>query len=257
MQVGAMRLVFAGVSLIPLGLSRWGQVKARDWRYLLAVSALGNGLPAFLFTIAQTQLSSSLTGALNSLVPLFALLIGALVFGKQPTRYQQTGVGIGLAGALLLIFLGSGQPLGHVNSFALLVVLATLCYASSATIIKSRLQAYSSLTITSSSIPVLVAPALLYLLFAEPLRTPASQDVWMSLGAVFTLGFVGTALALLLFYHLIGSTNALFATSVTYLIPVVALFWGWLDGEWIAPAQIIGMFTILGGVYLIHRSNAS
>jgi drug/metabolite transporter (DMT)-like permease len=256
-QVAAMRLCFAGGSLLPLALPRLRQVRTRDFRYLLLVALIGNGLPAFLFTWAQTHLSSSLTGALNSLVPLFALLIGVLVFRQRPVRQQQAGVGLGLAGAILLVVWGSGRFLEGENVYGLLVVLATLCYATSATLVKQCLGNYPSLTITSVSLGSLVLPALLYLAWVEPLAVPSTAAQWTGLGAVFTLGFVGSALALLIFYHLIGMTSALFATSVTYLMPVVALFWGWLDGEQLAPAQLAGMGAVLLGVYLINRHRAA
>lgn len=256
-QVASLRLVFAGISLAPLGWRRWSRIRPRDWRYLLAVALLGNGIPAFLFTTAQTQLSSSLTGALNSLVPLFALLIGVVFFKTTTNRPQLWGVGLGLFGALVLILVGAGNRWTNPNAYALLVVLATLCYATSATLIKMRLQAYPSLTITSASIPLLVLPAAGYLAWVQPLGVPESISAWQALGAIFVLGFGGTALALLLFYHLIAQTSPLFATSVTYLMPIVALLWGWLDGELIATEQLAGMSTILLGVYMIHRGGKS
>lgn len=255
-QVAAYRMVIAGFVFIPWILKYAREVKKSDLKWMFAVGMIGNGIPAFLFTHAQTYLPSSLTGALNALTPLFTLMIGVFFLGMRSTRLQVTGVVIGLAGAMMLIFLKhNGETETH-TGYAALVVFATLCYGTSVNLIKTRLSHYRPLI--TAAFPMAFAgsvtlPVLLYSLQQSP---PDTSVMGASLLAISVLGIVGTAISLIFFNRLIQMTDAVFASSVTYLIPVVAVFWGWLDKEQIGWVQLVALGTILLGIYLVNRKRS-
>lgn len=253
-EVAALRLASAAAALAPFALLRLRRVKGRQWLVLLSVGMTGSLLPAFLFAFAQTQLDSGVTGALNALTPLFTLIIGAAVFAQPVNKQTLLGLLIGFAGTLLLIFIqGNGQP--SLNLYALLVVLATICYAINLNFIRQYLPDLSPVTITGVSLLMVMPVAILYLIGASDISgiVMSNPQAWWSLLAVITLGVVGTALALILFNHLVQVGSAIFASSVTYLIPVIAITLGLFDGELISIYQIGGMALILAGVWCANR----
>ncbi|MFB0923732.1 MAG: DMT family transporter, partial [Vicingaceae bacterium] len=138
--VAAIRIILASIVLFTFALKGFNKVNAKDWKYLIFTGVIGNGIPAFLFTFAQTEVSSSLTGMLNSLVPIFSLVVGLFLFKSKPLKTQVIGIFIGLLGASGLI-LSNGLPSENSNfMFILLIVLATVCYALSVNVIKAYLK---------------------------------------------------------------------------------------------------------------------
>lgn len=256
-QVAAFRMTLAGLVFTPWLFKYIRQVKRSDLPWMLAVGIIGNGIPAFLFTNAQLFLNSSLTGALNALTPLFTLLIGILFLGAKTGRLQIAGVLMGLAGALVLILSkDAGQNGNEQTSYAALVVLATICYGTSVNIIKNRLSHYKPLI--TAAFPLAFAALLSFPILQFSLdKTPPVAEWWWtsSFFAVLVLAVLGTAVSLIFFNRLIQLTDAVFASSVTYLIPVVAMLWGGMDGEIISLSQIFGMLVILFGIYLANRKS--
>lgn len=256
-QVAAFRMTLAGLVFTPWLFKYIRQVKRSDLPWMLAVGIIGNGIPAFLFTNAQLFLNSSLTGALNALTPLFTLLIGILFLGAKTGRLQIAGVLMGLAGALVLILSKDGGQNGNEQtSYAALVVLATICYGTSVNIIKNRLSHYKPLI--TAAFPLAFAALLSFPILQFSLdKTPPVAEWWWtsSFFAVLVLAVLGTAVSLIFFNRLIQLTDAVFASSVTYLIPVVAMLWGGMDGEIISLSQIFGMLVILFGIYLANRKS--
>lgn len=254
-EVAALRLASAAATLAPFALLRLHRVKGRQWLVLLSVGMTGSLLPAFLFAFAQTQLDSGVTGALNALTPLFTLLLGALVFSQPIGKQTLLGLLIGFIGTLVLVLIqGNGQP--ALNLYALFVVLATVCYAINLNFIRQYLPDLSPVTITGVSLLMVLPVALLYLFGAADISSQLASNPqgWWSLLAVIALGVVGTALALILFNHLVQVGSAIFASSVTYLIPIVAITIGLFDGELISLYQIGGMVLILFGVWCANRA---
>ncbi len=255
-QVGALRMIFAFVVLLPIALPRLRSIKLSQYKFLFIVGLTANLIPAFLFAKAETGLDSSLTGILNSLTPIFTLFVGIIAFKSRMKRGELTGLGIGLIGSAGLSFVGSSGEFGSMNFYALFVVAATICYGISANVIKYKLSEFNPKVLTSISIFTIAPFAIGYLFTTDFFpRFQNSSEVWMSLGAVFILGAVSTAFALILFNRLIQTTSAVSATSVTYLIPVVAVLWGVIDGEAFFPLHLVGMALIIFGVFLVTKAN--
>lgn len=256
-QVAALRMVIAGLLMVPLAIPQLRRVKREYWLPIAIVAVCGNGIPAYLFSLAETQLASSTTGMLNALVPLFTLLVGVLLFGVVLTRRKVVGVFIGLAGAIALAAYGDGQSSGA-NSFlyGLCVIAATLLYGISTNVIKFRLQTFRAIHLTSLALPLVGIPYGLYLCTTDfshrLLSVPGAGE---SLGYIAILASLGTSFGVVLFNKLIQISSPLFATSVTYIIPIVALGWGIADGELLGVLHIVGMAAILVGVYVVNKAS--
>jgi drug/metabolite transporter (DMT)-like permease len=226
----------------------------RQMIILLVIGFVGSFIPAFLFATAQTSISSSLTGILNALTPLCTLLLGAAFFGKPISGKHGLGLGIGFIGSMILIIGGTGSGIGEINLYALLVIGATICYGLNLNIIKNYTPELHPVVITSVSLLFVGPLALGYLFgftaFTENVQQPSA---FWPLMALVALGVVGTALALILFNKLVQMQTAVFASSVTYIIPIVAVVWGVLDGETLSVYHFAGMAAILSGVYVANR----
>lgn len=252
-QLGAARITFSALFLLIIGFGSLREIQHNQWKYIALTSLFGTFIPAFLFAIAQTQISSSISSILNSLTPLNTLLIGIIAFGLSFKRAQLLGVVIGLAGTLVLIINGA---LSHPNqnyTYTLLVLLASLCYATNVNLIKKHLSDVKPLSITTGNFLVMLFPALILLYstgIGDQLEVPKVQH---ALFYVMILGIIGTGIANILFYKLIQISSPVFATSVTYLIPVVAIGWGLFDGESLTAVQGFGALIILIGVYLSSK----
>ncbi len=255
LQLGALRIVFAGLFLVMIGFKSLKNVRLQQWKYLALTACLGTFVPVFLFAFAQTQISSAISAILNSLTPLNTLVFGIILFGVNFQRRQIFGVFIGLAGSVLLIINGA---LSHPEAnyyYALLLVLASICYALNVNIIKHYLSDLKPLTITTGNFVVILIPAFIVLIFSgffDAIQEPATQEVIIYIAI---LGILGTALANILFFKLIQLSSPVFASSVTYLIPVVAFMWGLVDNESITLIQALGAAIILVGVYLSAKKN--
>ena len=252
-QAAAIRILMASTILLPASFKNLKFFRKKDIPGLLVAGFFGSFIPAFLFTLAQTRIDSSLAGMLNSLTPVFALITGILFFKTKPGWMQVPGIILGLSGAVWLISIGKGDAIRDINPYALFIVLATLLYGTSVNVIKSSLSHLTGIQITSLSFIFLWPPAFIILLTTD--FHPVFQNPsWpLHLGALITLGIIGTALTIPLMNNLIRYTSAVFASSVTYIIPIFAVGWGILDGETITLAHGACMALILMGVYLINR----
>ena len=251
-QAAAIRIFLASLVLLPISLRQLKMLRRKDLPSLLIAGFIGSLFPAFLFMKAETRIDSSLAGMLNSLTPVFTLIVG-LLFHKTAFRWTQvTGLSLGLAGATGLILAGEGFRLGTVNSYALYIVLATCLYAISINQIKSRLSHLTGIQVTSLSFLFIGPVALLYLLTTSFAPVVAQPEWPMHLLALAALGILGTALAMLLMNSMIRYSSAVAASSVTYVIPIFAIMWGFLDHEKISLLHLVCMSIILAGVYLIN-----
>ncbi len=253
-EVGALRIVAASVFLLPVSFPVLHRLRRRHLLLLLTIGLLGSFVPAFLFAFAQTSLSSSVTGMLNALTPLFVLTTGTVFFRKAITFKNGLGLLTGFAGTLVLLLAGNGNAVGAINYHALLVVLATLCYGINLNMIKEYLSDLKPVVITSISLLLVGPMAAGYLLGFTAFSVKITQEAaWWPLTAIVLLGVVGTAVALILFNKLVQLQSAVFASLVTYLIPIVAVGWGIWDGEAVLFQHFIGMAAILAGVYVANR----
>jgi len=253
MQLGSLRIIFSAIFLIIIGFKSITEIKQHQWKYIALTSLFGTFIPAFLFAIAQTQITSSVSSILNSLTPLNTLIIGGLAFGLSFKRTQVFGVIIGLIGTLLLIVNGA---INHPNQnywYTVLVLIASICYATNVNLLKKHLSDVKPLSISTGNFLVMLVPALIVLFSTDFLTVIENAEVQNSMLYIIILGVVGTGIANIIFFKLIQMSSPVFATSVTYLIPVVAFFWGLLDNEMLTPIQFIGAFIILIGVYLSSK----
>lgn len=252
--VGGLRIVITFLVLLPIALRKIRKISKRQWIILAMVGIIGNLGPAFLFAYAQIGIDSNMAGILNSLTPLFTLLIGLGFFKMKTKWFNILGVMAGLSGAIGLIHYSGGGGFIFSFQYAIYVVIATICYATSVNIIKSHLADVDVYSITAHSFFIIGIPTTLYLILYTNViaQLTHNPDAWAGLGYISILAVAGTAVALLFFNSLIKMTSALFASSVTYLIPIVAIIWGIIDGEVFTFAYVIWILLILGGVYLVN-----
>lgn len=253
-QVGSLRIFSAFCFFLPFFLYNLKKIPFAKAKYFLLAGLLGNLLPSFLFSLAGSKLDSGVSGALNSTTPLFTLIIGASFFGNKITQRQSFGIVLGFIGAILLILAGASGF--HVNGYAFFVILATLLYGINLNITKKYLTGLGidSFLITSCifmTIGPIAAGVLFSTDFVSKLQEP---NAIQALVFAVLLGVLGSAIAMVLFNRLIQMTSAVLASSVTYLIPIVAILWGVIDGEAILFQHYLGMSIILIGVYLVNKS---
>lgn len=255
-EVAALRIAIAFVALLPFMAKHYKNINfKKDWPGLLIMGAFGNLIPAFLFTAAETQISSSLTGMLNALTPLFTILLGALVFKTKIRKFQVAGVAIGLIGAVCLLGFSEGGGETKDISYALLVVAATFCYAVSVNGIKKYLSHVNSVAASVGAFTIIGPVALVYLFLGTDFQIHLTETPggYRALGFVSILAVAGTAFAVILFNNLIKLSGIVFASSCTYLIPVVAIGWGLLDGETVTITQLLSMGIIILGLWIINK----
>lgn len=260
-QLGAYRIIFTSLFLLPILGKELFKIKKKKIKYIILAGLLGNFFPIFLFALAQTEISSSISSTLNSFTPLNTLIIGSVFFGLTFSKKQIIGLLIGIAGCLTLVYAGaSGNPTKN-YWFALLVIIATWCYASNINLVKKHLHDVSPLAITVGNFAFLLLPALLILAlngfdFQIIQNSTESIDIFNSIHPlvyIAILGIIGTGLANIYFYRLIQMSSPIFASNVTYLIPVVATIWSVIFNENVTGLQVLGTGIILIGVYITNR----
>jgi drug/metabolite transporter (DMT)-like permease len=254
-EVGALRVASASTFLLPIALMRVRELKLHHFWQLFASGMMGIFIPAFLFATAQTRMDSSVAGILNTLTPIFTIMLSALVFNQRFKTMAIVGLTLGLSGTVLLSLSRHGGTITGFNAFAILVVIACFFYAANLNFVKFKIQNLSALTITSVSVMLIGPLAFIYLFgftdFTHKLAT--HEGAKQALIFVVILGLMSTAVATILFNWLVKISTPLFTSSVTYVIPIVAVMWGILDGEQLHVGHFIGMATIIVGVYLANR----
>lgn len=260
-QVGALRVVVAGLLFVPLYLLKRPKVPKGKYKYISLFGLLEVGAPPFLFTYAQQHVTSSTAGIINAMTPLFTLLVGLSFFGTHYNFKKLGGVLIGLAGAIFLIFFksaGAGFEMHMGNAFGLLIVIATALYGFAGNIMKRHLQDVPDLSTTSLAFITMSIPAGIYLATTDFLTISFTHPgAWQAFLAVVTLSTFGSALAIFIFSRLVKTSSALFASFVTYLIPFVAMGWGAIDGEAVTGLELVGLFVILSGITLANSGEKS
>lgn len=254
-QIGSIRNVLSGIILIAFAYKGLQNVEKSRWKWLIISGFLGSFFPAFLFAIAETEIDSAITSILNSLVPLNTVLMGAAIFKIASTKRQVIGVIIGFIGTALLILKGADINPNQNYLYAGYIIVATLMYAANVNIIKRHLQNVKPLTIAAGNYVFIVIPALVVLYFTDFFKaeTFASDTFAESIIYICILSVFGTALAKVFFFKLVQISTPVFATSVTYLMPIVAVIWGLIDGETFTPLQAVATAIILAGVYIANR----
>ena len=253
-QVGALRVSIAAIVLLVFGYKHLQIISRKNIVQLFLAGLLGSFMPAFLFAKAQSQLDSGITGILNSLVPLFTVIVGIYLFKIKVKFIQIVGIVIGLVGTLILILKGADVNTDTNYYYALFVVAASISYAFNSNLLKKYLYKEKALSITVSAFSMFLIPSLIILyctgFFSEYVFNSQQNS---SLMYIAILAIVGTAISVVIFNQLIKISSPVFATSVTYLIPIVAVTWAVFDGESLHWIQLLGTTIILSGVYLVNR----
>lgn len=255
-QLGALRMIFTATFLLSVASSSIKKIKKRHWKYIIYTALAGTFIPGFLFAFAITTIDSSIVSILNSFTPFNTLILGSIFFGFSFKKAQLYGVLIGLVGASVLILKGADLHPNQNYWFALLIIVASVGYAFNANMLKKYLSDLDALAITTGNFLLLILPATIVLFCTDFFETfDFENEVLMySLGYIVILSVVGTGIAKTIYNKLVHISDPVFSSSVTYLIPLVAIFWGVLDGEKLSLIQIFSGVIILTGVYLVNKA---
>jgi len=253
-QVASLRIISSGLVLFPVAYRSFKQIPGNKIFYTFMSGVLGSLLPAYLFCVAEQGIDSALAGVLNSLTPIFVIIIGALFFQSKTSTNKVIGILVAFAGSFLL-FLSQPNFSEHNNAFyVLLIVIATIMYGINVNMVSRHLKNIPSLQIASLALSLNAIPALVVLYFTGYFKLDFSDHaILFSTGFSFVLGIFGTAIASIIFYMLIKRAGAVFSSMVTYGIPFVAIMWGIIYGEKIGWKQVICLLIILTGVYVANR----
>ena len=254
-QVASLRMLSAGIILLPFAYKAIKRIPKEKIGLVVFSGLLGNFIPAYLFCIAETRIDSSLAGILNSLTPMFTILVGVLFFKAQINLVKILGMFIGFVGLSFLLAAGKNMSFQNL-SYASLVLLATLFYGINVNIVGRYMQQLGSINVASIAFAFLIIPSAVVLYFTGYFNNDfTSPMVLKSLLASSVLGVIGTSIATILFYYLVKQSGMLFGSMVTYGIPVVAVAWGILDGENLSLLQIAFLGLILLGVWIVNRGH--
>lgn len=257
-QLGALRTIITGIILLVFGFNKLKAIPKSKWKWLLLSGLLGSFIPAFFFAIAETEIDSAVTSILNSLVPLNTILLGFAIFKIASTKRQVLGVIIGFTGTAILILKGAELNPNQNYLYASFIIASTVMYAANVNIIKRHLQDVKPLAIAAGSYAFIIIPAFIILIFSNffTLETYNNPALPKALMYITILAVFGTAIAKVLFFKLVQLSTPVFASSVTYIMPIVALGWGILDGETFSFIQGLAALLVLVGVYLSHKHKA-
>ena len=254
-QVAAIRIMFAGLVMLPFAYKAIKTIPKNVLQYIVISGLIGSFFPAFLFCIAETKIGGGIAGSLNSLTPLFVIVVGTLFFNINTTTQKVLGVVIGLAGSIFLIYANSLDQ--HINNFLYIgfVIIATVLYGFNVNMVVKKLTGVPSIQIAAIAFSFLIIPSFIILIYTGYFSLNLFESKFiLATGASATLGILATAIASILFYSLMKKAGGLFASTVTYGIPFVAIGWGLLNGEHITVYHVIGLIIILCGVYLANKN---
>ena len=255
-ELGSIRIIISALALIPFTFNRLKEITFKQWKWIIISAFVGSFFPAFLFAFAEQEIDSSVASILNSIVPLNTIIIGLVLFGIKSTKRQIIGVLLGFFGAYQLIISGMNLNPDQNYFYSGLVIICSFLYAFNVNIIKKYLQELSAVAIATGHFIVILIPSIIVLLISdfnfEKLQSPETQT---SLFYVVLLAIFGTTLAKILFNKLINISSAVFASSVTYSMLIVSIFWGILDGENFSFNQLFATVIIILGILLTNKKS--
>ena len=257
-QVGALIMVFSAFILLPFGFKSLKKVKKNHLSALLIIALFSTFIPSFMFTIAIGKVGVSITSILNSLTPLNTLWLGVAFFGMKFSKNQLIGLSIGLLGLIIYFLTGNFYQGSGEYIWSLLVVFSSIGYALNTNLIMTKLCDLDALSITTATFLITLIPALLALYFTDFFTIyEHTQSQQSALLYILFKAAIGTAFAMVIYNKLVQISSPVFASSVTYLIPIVALIWGYFDNEVINTWQFVAGILILLGVYIGNRQETS
>lgn len=255
-ELGSIRIIISAFVLVPFTFKRLNEITFKQWKWIIISAFVGSFFPAFLFAFAEQEIDSSVASILNSIVPLNTIIIGLVLFGIKSTKRQIIGVLLGFFGAYQLIISGINLNPDQNYFYSGLVIICSFLYAFNVNIIKKYLQELSAVAIATGHFIVILIPSIIVLLISdfnfEKLQNPQTQT---SLFYVTLLAIFGTTLAKILFNKLINISSAVFASSVTYSMLIVSIFWGVMDGENFSINQLFATIIIVIGILLTNKKS--
>ncbi|MBN2893366.1 MAG: DMT family transporter [Bacteroidales bacterium] len=255
LQSGALRISFAFFYFLPIAIRKIKKLNNKNIKWLILAGFIGNFFPAFMFAYGETEVSSSIASMINSTTPIFVLITGLIMFKSKPSWLNVLGLIIGFIGTLGLVADSSETLFSGWKIGALVIVGATFFYGINTNILKYKLEGLDGLAISALSFLFIGPWAIAYFVMSDLKTAYLSEFFWTSTGALATLAFFSSFVAIILFVNLIKYSTAIFAASSTYIIPIFAIFWGLLDGESLSELQIVSIFVVFAGISLINRKN--
>ena len=255
-ELGSIRIIISALALIPFTFNRLKEITFKQWKWIIISAFVGSFFPAFLFAFAEQEIDSSVASILNSIVPLNTIIIGLVLFGIKSTKRQIIGVLLGFFGAYQLIISGMNLNPDQNYFYSGLVIICSFLYAFNVNIIKKYLQELSAVAIATGHFIVILIPSIIVLLISDfNFEKIQSTETQTSLFYVVLLAIFGTTLAKILFNKLINISSAVFASSVTYSMLIVSIFWGILDGENFSFNQLFATVIIILGILLTNKKS--
>ena len=255
-ELGSIRIIISALALIPFTYNRLKVITFKLWKWIIISAFVGSFFPAFLFAFAEQEIDSSVASILNSIVPLNTIIIGLVLFGIKSTKRQIIGVLLGFFGAYQLIISGMNLNPDQNYFYSGLVIICSFLYAFNVNIIKKYLQELSAVAIATGHFIVILIPSIIVLLISDfNFEKHQSPETQTSLFYVVLLAIFGTTLAKILFNKLINISSAVFASSVTYSMLIVSIFWGILDGENFSLNQLFATVIIILGILLTNKKS--
>jgi len=253
LQVGSLRTIISTVLLLLIGFSSLKSIPKDKWKWIL-ITGLVSFIPPFLFAYAQTEIDSALAAILNSLTPLATLIIGVGFYRFKIDKKQISGVIIGLIGSVLLMYQGSVINPDQNLLYVFFIIFASILYAVQVNLLKVHLQDVSAVAITVGNF-IFIFPLAVVIFFISDYKQIDinNEDVKVALFCLLILSIVGTVFAKILFNKFVQIASPVFASSVTYTLPIVALFWGLLDDEVFTLNQLFATVIVLTGAYLANK----
>lgn len=255
LQVGSLRTIISAILLLLIGYSSLKTIPKNKWKWI-GITGFVSFIPPFLFAFAQTEIDSALAAILNSLTPLATLLIGIIFYSFKIDSKQIFGVILGLIGSVLLMYQGSIINPNQNLMYIFFILFASFLYAIQVNLLKVYLQNVSAVAIAVGNFVFILPFSIVIFLFTDYKQIDLeNQNVFDALLYILILSIIGTVFAKILFNKFVQIASPVFASSVTYIIPIIALFWGLLDGEIFTLNQLFATIIIFFGVYLANKTS--
>jgi len=253
-QVASLRIIFAATVILLYSYNSLKKIPKASWKWILITAYTGTFFPVYFISYGQSEIESGLASIITTITPINTLVVGIIFFGLIFTKKQLLGLLIGLGGAILLIYEASGANFSINIYYSLFIYMTTVGYAASVNLIKNYLTNISPEAVTAG-IFISISPPALIVLFLSDFSSLNFHDsqVINSIIFVFVLGVFSSAIAQTLFNKFVKIASPLFASAVTYTMPIVAIFWAILDGETLTLMQFFATAIILVGVYMVNK----
>ncbi len=257
LQLASFRVIFSAVILYIFGFKTLKLIPLNKWKWIVLTGFIGNFFPIYFFAFSQTIINSSVAAVLSAMTPLFTIIFGYFLFRKSFNKKKIIGVLIGFVAAMFLISNEMSINPNYGKKFSILIILATICYAINANLVKYKLKDVSIIAIALGNFISVLPFGIIIFCFSDfPIRTfYESSLILKSIGYILILALIGSAFANVMFNKLISISSPVFSVSVTYLLPIVGIGWGILDGEFFSKFQWMSCCVILYGIYLVTQKN--